>query len=149
LKSGEENGAAIFYEKATNTYHKITLSEGEHMKILSTDRQRVITEEPTMPRGAREMRDALNKFAAEKRDVLFMAWFHTHPNYKSTGTPRPGEPSGFLGDLDVQRRLGYPLGILRTGEGYFFFMGSIKTFRSDDPRANKCIWEIIKEQRQQ
>ncbi|MCG3146362.1 MAG: hypothetical protein HONDAALG_04397 [Gammaproteobacteria bacterium] len=148
MASGEENGAAIFYESVTNTYHKIKLSEGEHMKVLSTDKQRVVYEVPTMPNAGREMKAALNNFAAEKRDVLFMAFFHTHPNYKSTGNSRDGEPSGFLGDANTQEDFRFPLGIIRTGDGYFFFMG-FKSFRSDDPRANKCIWELIKEKRQQ
>ncbi|MEP7338581.1 MAG: hypothetical protein ABI977_12655, partial [Acidobacteriota bacterium] len=146
MGSGEENGAATFYEAATNTYHKVTLSEGEHEKQLSSDRQRVITEIPTMPKAKREMEGALEKFAAEKRNVLFMAFYHTHPNYRSGGSS-PGEPSGAFGDVGVQRNFRSPLGIIRNGDGYSFYMG-FSTFRSDDPRANTCIWELIKQERQ-
>ena len=96
--------------------------------------------------GEREMKDAIKNLAVEMPDIIFMAWYHTHPNFKASGKPMSGEPSGGDGDVGIQSDLGYPLGIIRTGDGYFFFM-DFKTFRSSDPMANKCITDLIIEQR--
>src|SRR5215208_4857826 len=54
-ESGEENGSLLFYERATNSYPKVTLSEGRHL----TDR---ITSVPAMPEIGPETRQAFFGF---------------------------------------------------------------------------------------
>jgi hypothetical protein len=41
-QSGEENGSLLFYEQATNTYPKVTLSEGEFFANVVYENQAAI-----------------------------------------------------------------------------------------------------------
>ena len=136
LRTGEENGALIFYEQAANSYFRLSLSEGRHF----TDR---ITSVPAMPEVRRETRNAFDDFSRQGRSLYLLAFFHTHPNFPHTGESRSGDPSG--DDVQYQSDHGNALGILRTGKGYSFFSNG-RTFRPDDPRANECIW-IVNNQR--
>lgn len=116
------------------------------MPVYSSNGRDVLYYEHQMPKAPEEIRNALQKFEVEeKRDIFFMALFHTHPNF-SDGKSRSNEPSYAWGDTDVQKKFfgHFPLGIIRSGEGYRFFIGISPQFFSDDARANKCIWELVK-----
>ena len=127
-QSGEENGSLIFYEQATNKYHKVTLSQGRH---LGSD--------PALPEVGPETRKAFDDFRNAKQEVYFFAFFHTHPNYPHSGDSRSGDPSG--GDIQYQSDYRNVLGIIRTGKGYSFFSNG-RTFWPNDARANECIWTL-------
>jgi len=131
-QSGEENGSLIFYEQATNTYPKVTLSEGRHM----TDR---ITSVPAMPEIGPETRKAFEDFAKANQKVYLLAVFHTHPDYPYSMGSRSGNPSNY--DIQYQSDHQNALGIIRTSKGYSFFSNG-KTFWPNDPRANECIWTL-------
>lgn len=123
-RSGEENGTLVFYEAKTNTYPTVELSEGKHFDGG-----------PALPEGRMETRKALEEFSKAKRDVIFMAIFHTHPNYPG-GDSREGKPSG--GDIQWQADFRNPLGIIRTSNGYSFFTNGY-SFDQKDSRANECV----------
>ena len=142
LKSGEENGVAIFYEKATNQYHKFQLSEGRHIDFRSTDGQRVVYSLPAMPDAEDEVAIERSRYYRERREIYFMAFFHTHPS----GGP---DPTGAYGDVDLQKKWWYPLGIIRSEDGYSFYMGNTRSFGPDSFRADKCIWQLTQEKRNQ
>jgi hypothetical protein len=130
---GEEFGALVFYEQASNTYPIVELSPGRHVPIGSKNSPKV----PALPEVGPDTNNALATFRNQNRIVEFLVFFHTHPNY--TGIPtesRAGKPSP--DDKDFQRNHGNPLGIIRTGNGYFFFIKG-KEFGQTDARANDCI----------
>jgi hypothetical protein len=135
-QSGEENGSLVFYEKSTNTYPLVKLSEGRHLRFGKTQYAPNV---PAMPEIGRETDKALAEFRTTERSVYFLAFFHTHPNYPG-GDSRSGEPTADA-DIPYQSRYGNPLGIIRTGRGYSFFSNG-KTFRPSDPKANDCIWQL-------
>ena len=134
-RSGEENGSLLFWERATNTYPRVPLSEGSHIRLGTTQYAPYI---PAMPEIGPETRSAQDNFAAAGRTVDFLAFFHTHPNYPG-GDSGSGDPSG--DDIDYQSQHGNVLGIIRTGNGYSFFSNG-RTFGANDPKANDCIWEL-------
>jgi hypothetical protein len=134
---GEEHGALVFYEAATNNHPFVELSPGKHMRLGKTQYAPNV---PAMPNIGPETREAFAGFSKSKRAVNFLAFFHTHPNY--VGLPpesRSGDPS--QQDEDYQRDHGNPLGIVRTGKGYSFFSNG-KTFGPGDAKANDCVWQL-------
>ncbi len=130
-QSGEENGSLLFYDKGTNAYPRVALSEGR------PDTDGV----PALPLARPETDKAFDDFRRSGRSIYFLAFFHTHPNYRS-GDSRSGGPSG--GDVQYQSDYRNVLGILRTGKGYSFFSNG-STFWPDNPRADECAW-ILKNQ---
>src|SRR5262249_53460505 len=90
---------------------------------------------PMMPEVGPETTKAFGDFAAAGRGVIFMAFFHTHPNFVS-GASQNGDPS--WDDTQYQSNHGNVLGIIRTGNGYSFFLNG-KKFGPDDPKAVECI----------
>ncbi len=137
LRTGEENGSLVFYEQATNTYYRVSLSEGRHV----SDR---ITSVPALPEIGPETRNAFDHFSRVGRTVYLLAFFHTHPNFPHSGESRSGDPSG--DDIQYQSNHGNALGILRTGKGYSFFSNG-RRFWPDDARANECIWILNKQRK--
>lgn len=93
LRTGEENGSAVFYEQASNNYMRISLSEGRHIDNL-----------PAMPESRRETRNARDYFSREGRTLYLLAFFHTHPNYAHSGESQSGNPSD--GDIQFQSDFG-------------------------------------------
>lgn len=129
-KSGEENGSLLFYEAATNTYPEVKLSEGRHLRFGKTQYAPYL---PTMPEIGPETRKALANFRSQGRDVYFLAYFYTHPNFAS-GRSATGEPSQDA-DVPYQKDMGNPLGIIRTANGYSFFSSG----KSFGPRCSASI----------
>jgi hypothetical protein len=96
MQSGEENGSLLFYDQATNTYPRVSLSEGRHIRLGRTQNAPVV---PAMPEIGPETRRALDSFASARRSVYFLAFFHTHTNYPG-GDSRSGDPS--RDDIDTK-----------------------------------------------
>ncbi|HEX6042837.1 MAG TPA: hypothetical protein VFZ22_00005, partial [Pyrinomonadaceae bacterium] len=137
-RTGEENGSLFFWERAKNLYHRISLSEGKHIRLGTTQYAPVI---PTMPEIGPETRNAIQYFSQSERNGEFLAFFHTHPNYPG-GDSRSGEPTSD-GDVPYQKANKNVLGIIRTGKGYSFFSNG-KTFWPNDSKANDCIVDLNK-----
>jgi RHS repeat-associated protein len=131
-KSGEENGELVFWERSTNTYPEVQLSEGRHVRQGPTEYAPNL---PMMPEVGPETTKAFDTFAAAGRSVNFIAFFHTHPNLVS-GASQNGDPS--WDDTQYQSIHGNVLGIIRTGNGYSFYLNGRK-FGADDPKADECI----------
>jgi hypothetical protein len=85
-----------------------------------------------------ETKQAISDFSKANRDVVFLAFFHTHPDFPG-GDSRSGKPSG--GDLQFQLDFSNTLGIIRTSNGYSFYSDG-RSFDSKDVRANNCIWRL-------
>jgi hypothetical protein len=136
----EENGEAIFYEQSSNTYPEVQFSQGYHFEAKSG----YYKSPPQMPEARTELRKAISAFEVAKRSVVLLAVFHTHPDYIG-GDNRKAEPT--QDDSDFLRDFGNPLGIIRNGKGYGFFING-KNFPSNDPRADQCIWDLMHPQKQ-
>ena len=80
------------------------------------------------------------RYVTNHSQLFVMAFFHTHPS----GSPNP---STLWADLGMQESWWYPLGIIRTKDGYSFYMNDPKSFGPNDPSADKCIWQLTQEQR--
>jgi hypothetical protein len=78
-------------------------------------------------------------FHVARRAVALFAIFHTHPNYLG-GDSRNATAND--DDMGFARDFGNPLGIIRNGKGYGFFIRG-ENFGPDDPRANDCIWDLM------
>lgn len=135
---GEEFGALVFYERSTNSYPIVELSPGRHVPIGSPSSPKV----PAMPDVGPDTENALRIFRNKKRTVDFLVFFHTHPN--SAGYPpqsATGKPS--YGDENYQRDYQNPVGVIRTGNGYSFYIKG-KYFGPNDAMANDCITDLKK-----
>jgi len=134
-KEGEENGEAIFYEKSSNTYPEVQFSQGTHYETESG----YYNTGPQMLEASTELRKGISAFQVAKREVALFVIFHTHPNY-TDGESRKNTPS--QADLDFVKESGNPLGIIRSGAGYGFFING-EGFGPDDARADECIWDLM------
>jgi YD repeat-containing protein len=134
-KEGDENGMAIFYESSNNTYPEVQFSQGYHFEAKSG----YYNSGPQMPEARSELRRALMDFHVARRAVALFAIFHTHPDYLG-GDNRNATPTE--DDTGWLRDFGNPLGIIRNGKGYGFFIKG-ENFGPDDPRANECIWDLM------
>jgi YD repeat-containing protein len=134
-REGEENGTAIFYESSNNTYLEVQFSQGYHFESKSG----YYKSGPQMPNARSELRKAITGFETARRKMALLAVFHTHPNFLG-GDSRNATPTS--DDKDFLRDFGNPLGIIRSGKGYGFFIKG-KEFGPDDPKANECIWDLI------
>ncbi len=135
-KEGEENGGAIFYEPSSNTYPVVEFSQGYHFE----SRSGYYSSGPQLPEARRELRKAIAGFQVERRKVTLFAVFHTHPDYLG-GEKRNSTPS--RDDKEWLKDFGNPLGIIRSGKGYGFVIHG-KEFGPDDPKANDCIWDLMR-----
>jgi hypothetical protein len=134
-ESGEENGALLILEPEAKPISMIwgeTVSEGRHIRFGTTDYAPNL---PALPDIGIDTRKIFDKFRSQGRKVVLLAFFHTHPNYPG-GDSQSGNPSG--PDEQFQSDNGNALGIIRTGNGYSFFLNG-KTFGPSDPRADECI----------
>ena len=117
----------MFYEPATNQYLRISLSEGKYFEGV-----------PALPDVRIETKRAISEFRKAKRDVYFLAFFHTHPDFFD-GESRKNTPTA--ADVQYQSDFRNPLGIIRSSKGYGFFSNG-KSFDSQHVNANSCIWRL-------
>lgn len=75
-QSREENGSLVFYEKATNTYPLVKLSEGRQLRFGRTQYGYSV---PAMPEIEPETNKAIGNFKSQRRDAYFLAFFILTP----------------------------------------------------------------------